>query len=1168
MDGWKTIDKIPQLKWALLGTNKAHMNETSMAILILNMLIKMCSFYPSRDVEGAIVRPLPKIKRLLSDSTCLPHIVQLLLTFDPIIVEKVAVLLYNVIQDNPILSRLYLTGIFFFISMYNGSNVLPIGRFLEYTHTKQAFRSDDSTYARTQTCELVKRSILGHIFPEAMICYLENHGYEKFSQIYLGEFDTPEAIWNSEMRRFMIEKLAGHLADFTPRLRSNTRALYQYCPIPLIVYPQLEFELFCNIYYLRHLCDERRFAEWPIKEPVELLKDCLLSWKLEVDKTPPSMSRDDAYEILELKKANEPMSQVPDEAKIRKAYFKLAQIYHPDKNPEGREMFEKVNKAYEFLCSAIKVKEGPDPENIGLILKTQIILFKRYSDILMPYKYAGYAMLIKTIQMETNDEQLFSKKNQLLTSASELAYQTIRCSALNAEELRREQGLDALNQAFSRCVTMLSQYSKEESSGSGGELSVPVCIYITQCYAAASQFEQCRERINSLPNLIKDLCRCLYFKNLPRLCLSSSDAVSSFAIDAQLQNALYECGVLYHLLFYMFNYDFTLDEGGVERSHESNQQEIANNLARACVKACARLAGHSVANTTSTPAQENGEETVKSGATPAPPKNNRINNSLIAMLTPYMAKHIGDEPYSILKLMNSNTLNPYLIWDNSTRGELKIFLENEREHMYKKGECLDPNLGSLFKYSALEKELVIGDIYVRIYNEMPTYQLENAKGFCNNLLDYLGSHAQYMYSALSLSSSSSSSSSTSTSSEKLKCIEMALEALRNVIRHNDGVEVQCIGHFKLLFMLLRLSSSKLQQLTLEMLISVTANKNCVNDIANVDVLSSMLLVLHSFTAGQLLAIECLYSLSSNSKIVKDMIHTGGLLYLLNIFTNGTSASTRQKCAELFGKLIGDKLTGPKIRLIMNRFLPPLFMDAMKENAETALITFEGTYENPELIWNEDARKRVCEALRAMADRLYAKQIAASGGTEVKWEILEDLTQAGVTDVKEPTSTLYTSVSSKSELVVAGVYIRLFIANPGWVLRKPKEFLTDLFELWVDVCNRKLEEGERLEQLTRALALLFNSQPLLLENIPSMGTLPQLLQALSSKKDSIAGSALQVLNQVVGNDGCLKALSGYECMEPMKQAMLKRSDLVHVASEALNKIFSNQTFVDVFVGQVG
>ena len=68
---------------------------------------------------------------------------QLLLTFDPILVEKVAYLLNEIMQDNPNVSRLYLTGVFFFIMMYTGSNVLPIAKFLKYTHIKQAFRSEE-----------------------------------------------------------------------------------------------------------------------------------------------------------------------------------------------------------------------------------------------------------------------------------------------------------------------------------------------------------------------------------------------------------------------------------------------------------------------------------------------------------------------------------------------------------------------------------------------------------------------------------------------------------------------------------------------------------------------------------------------------------------------------------------------------------------------------------------------------------------------------------------------------------------------------------------------------------------------------------------------------------------------------------------------------------------
>ena len=104
-------------------------------------------------------------------------------------------------------------------------------------------------------------------------------------------------------------------------------------------------------------------------------------------------------------------------------------------------------------------------------------------------------------------------------------------------------------------------------------------------------------------------------------------------------------------------------------------------------------------------------------------------------------------------------------------------------------------------------------------------------------------------------------------------------------------------------------------MTLEALIGVCVNKNCVNDIANAEVLVSLNIVLQSFVKGQDLAIECLYALASNAKIVKDMVTTGGLLYLLNIFANGQLSNTRQKCAELLAKLLAEKLTGPRIRLV-------------------------------------------------------------------------------------------------------------------------------------------------------------------------------------------------------------------------------------------------------------
>lgn len=350
-------------------------NETELASHILDILITCTSFFPSRARDGnAVLIPGPKLSRKLSELICLPHIVQVCLTHDPGLLERVATLLCQIMADNSEMPKVHLTGVFYFMLMYTGSNILPIARFLKMTHMKQAFRTEESA----QQSEIMHRSILGQLLPEAMVCFLENHSAEKFAETFLGEFDTPEVIWNSEMRRLLIEKISAHLTDFTPKLRGHTMARYPYLAIPVINYPQLENELFCHIFYLRHLCDTQKFPNWPIADPVKLLRHTLDAWRKEVEKKPAQMTVQQAYENLDIDLAKHPQ---PDETLVRKSYYRLAQMYHPDKNPKGREIFERVNTAYEFLCSrSVLGGNGPNPSSIVLILRAQSILFDRYAD--------------------------------------------------------------------------------------------------------------------------------------------------------------------------------------------------------------------------------------------------------------------------------------------------------------------------------------------------------------------------------------------------------------------------------------------------------------------------------------------------------------------------------------------------------------------------------------------------------------------------------------------------------------------------------------------------------------------------------------------------------------------------------------------------------------------
>jgi len=59
---------------------------------------------------------------------------------------------------------------------------------------------------------------------------------------------------------------------------------------------------------------------------------------------------------------------------------------------------------------------------------------------------------------------------------------------------------------------------------------------------------------------------------LPKLHCDAVDCISEMASNSNLQMSFLQKGAIWHLLTYMFSYDYTLEECGVERSEEANNQ--------------------------------------------------------------------------------------------------------------------------------------------------------------------------------------------------------------------------------------------------------------------------------------------------------------------------------------------------------------------------------------------------------------------------------------------------------------------------------------------------------------------------------------------------------------------------------------------------------------------
>ncbi|KRX18566.1 DnaJ -like protein subfamily C member 13 [Trichinella nelsoni] len=1120
MDDWKPLESVAQFRWTLVASGTAQMNETKLAVKILDILLRMIDYFPSRDLEGCIIRPPSKVKQILASSSCLPHIVQLFLTFDPDIVARTAKLLKALIQDSPMISKLYLTGLYYFALMYSGSNIMPIAELFHCSHKMQAFCSvkNGDTVA--------KRSILYSLLPEAAIFCLENYGAEKYAEIFLSEFDNPEVIWNSEMRyqffnclffvvenfqfspqlllitcinynrwfqmfccdhfrRYLIGKIAAHVCDFTVRLPSNVKALYHYCPLPKINYAQLENEMFCHIYYLRNLCDRDRFPNWTI---VEFLQSCLIAWKEEVKKKAPPMSIAEACEILELN--YEDVSN--NLSVVRKAYYKLAQKYHPDKNPHGREQFEKLNSAYELLASSPCNLSNTDStvQRIVLCMRAQTLAFQIHTPIFEQYKYSGYQLLIRIIQMESEDEALFSKDGILLIRATELCCSTVECAPLNVEQLRRDNGLEVLHRAFSRCAGVIGETTKAE------DLAAMVCLNICQTFAFAAKFEECRAVFSGWSSLPNEFQHIMHFRHLLKLCCSVVRCISLMCESEIMQDIFFESGIMYNLISNLFLYDCTLNSSEIQLDTEINLQCQENIYANDSCECLQSMVG------------------LREGLN----RHEKAAASIRALLSPYILHLFQSNLISnILKFVNSNIETPCFIWNGAMKVELFDYIASA-EVALRSGNKLDD---TKFSYKALENELCIDDVFVRVFNVSNWKNVPHINSFCRKLLDFI------------VDESSSSDD-----------LQLALDAVLKLLKANQHLELHCVDVLEFLLpLLIAPRTVGFYRQFMDIFISMVGNEQCLHSIVMIPKWYVPFIQLCDQQFNSCFQVlDMFQSLASINDAVDQLLKSGCGIYFLMLFSSSQiELEVRCKVTQLLAKLQTNRLHGPRWQRFISKLLPPIFTMYMKDSAAFAVTAFDFDSQNPELVWNSKLRSHAQKVIENLTVE-FLDSFADADPAE-QWTIPPDV-QFDCTKLLP------------DECVVGGISIRLFVTNPSWPLRNSKQFLIDLFAAFLsDVQNVDTDDSvvEHLQLVTKAMTLFLHVHADLCDYVASLDYLPSIVQMLSSSNREVFKASLYLIYEISKNMICVEKFGETDCMRLFYAALQNYPDMRHLTSQNLKTL---------------
>jgi hypothetical protein len=1042
--------------------------ESMLGSTCLETLRGICSSHPVLiKGTGAVVWPLPSVRRALSSEDLFNVLVACLLANDERVIGQTAYLIALVVDSNPeLIRKLYLSGAYYFALIYDGSDqktMESIAYLLKSTHEKQVYPLKDNVHKAGQ------KSYLSFILPDALVCYLSSHDVKAFASVLVGDYDNPEAIWSPEMRAYMVGELKEHVREHVSCVRSASMSAsgsfdysafcYEYDPLPPMHYPQLNEEMYCSGYYLRNLCNVQRFPNWEIHDPAELLRSVLDAWRAENAKSTKDgsvMSFIDAANVLEIDVNASDITL--DKGYLRKTYFKLARKFHPDRNPHApKEQFERINEAYERLMllvggrlSAETLTEACDLVNISLLLKTQIVLYSQYSGPLKRFKYPMYGVLMKIVEAgESATEGLSALAVKLMACTSTVhegnATELLRWNGFDVvtRTLRSTIGDDQRRDLYEACMIAVSAFSLIPEGRAAVASSYLVVAAVHEALASST---------GEVNNVIRAAFR----------------TAANISIEGTVKerSTFVEKGLVFTLIAWALG-------------RENEEQHSCAYIALQCLFA---LAGYRKPGEVGK--AWDSEHTYVRGAI-----EGLLSRPLFHVCTKLM---IGGNPSEddgrgdciekCLALIHSERFSPTLIWNREMRNdvvdyvmtrasELSIsnFMQNEdadpdeenaEDPAYYFNKTLNPCKD--FKHEILRGQILVGEVYLHPFvSQSERFERLDSLKFTKDLLEHIRNTSANVH---------------------IMVYQSLQYLLDEMSTYKACIALMTTEHVAVLFRLV----DKLRK-------TAPSSSARLGGGQPEDDLSCIL--------SLDLNLSLLSAISKSSVACGLMLDAGAPVDLLYIIIDGSyPMKERVMCSFVFAQTLSQRTTkaqdarGSLLRLLPRPLLNIFTNVAMASNVP---MEFDKLHDTPELQWDGTCRGELRAAVSHLKSELF-QESQVKGVASIRWKMPGE-------DVFQLSYTLH-----HGRFVVAGVFVKRFLKDPGSAmttpLSNPLEFGQGLVATMKQTMSANEKDLKYFVLSCQSFVALLKHYPMIADELSSLGIVPDFFKMLGA----LAGSGANVV----------------------------------------------------------